>query len=275
VQVAPIQLRMENSTTRMDANASGEEEGEAWRKIDRSTKAGRMLARIYGGKKPTINYPKVRRRKDAGTAQRRKFGAATTKTQRSNHVNVPIPVPAGSSMSSVRYPLPNRPMRKPRAEIEREMKQQRRAKLAERPVPLRKGISTAAEKLRLQQQFQFGGGKALPSKLLPHDGGQSYAAVGTVRNLTQDAQVTRARGAITRRETERAERALAASGSGEDEALFKELVREIAERSAFLKEMRELKQLSAAKERGIEREIEARISKMRTLKAKLERSALP
>lgn len=253
------------------------EDGEAWRNIDRSTKAGRLLGQIYGGHtKVQISYPKLKKKKNAG-AQRPAYrgggGTNTTTNQarRDNHVRVPRPVPSNHAVVNVKFPLPSRPSRKPRAEIEAEMKAQRTKRLAERPVPLRKGISTAAEKRRLQHSFQFGGGKALPSTLLP-GGGKRQSSVGTVRELTDEGKTARAMAAQTRRRTERAEqKAAAGRGADADAVLFNELVHEIEERGAFLAEMREIGGLDAAQERAVTQQIQSRVSRLGQLKQKLER----
>ena len=252
-------------------------EGEAWRNIDRSTKAGRLLGQIYGGHtKVQISYPKLKKKKNAG-AQRPAYrgggGTNTTSRQarRDNHVRVPRPVPSNHAAVNVKFPLPSRPSRKPRAEIEAEMKVQRTKRLAERPVPLRKGISTAAEKQRLQNSFQFGGGKALPSTLLP-GGGKKQSSVGTVRELTDEGKTARAVAAQTRRRTERAEQKAAASADA-DAVLFNELVHEIEERGAFLAEMREIGGLDAAQERAVTQQIQSRVSRLGKLKQKLERQS--
>ena len=134
------------------------ENAEAWRNIDRSTKAGRMLSQIYGGHTKTkIQYPSVKRRQNSCTSRPRYVGGThrvnTTSHQRRRNkqtVRVPRPIPSNShAIVEPRFPLPSRPARKPRHKIHAEMQR------VVREIPAaKKAISTKSVQHRRTRQVR-------------------------------------------------------------------------------------------------------------------------
>ena len=148
-----------------------EQSANAMRDFD-GTKAGRLLQSLYAGQKPQISYPKVRTRKQAERPQFIPGGAreghsdcrlANKKSTFEERRKVRAPA-VGMGKRGEWAPIDFVKHRKREDAIERDSKDAARRDYF--GIGRTKGVSTGAEKLRLQKINTYGGGKALPEEML-------------------------------------------------------------------------------------------------------------
>ena len=147
-----------------------------WKAFDTSTEAGKLLQQLYGGqmKNPNIEYPKLQPRADAAK-QRPKFipggareGASDPRaaTKRAANVNVPK---MGRHERARPAAIEYVEKRRSGAVIDAQVQDAKMRLECYRP-PNVKPFSTDAEKAKVQERFEFGGGRCLPEELTHHAG---------------------------------------------------------------------------------------------------------
>lgn len=128
-----------------------------------------MLKQLYGNSAghPNIAYPKLTTRKPTG--KKAAFipgGARATAADPRSRVkrDVKIAVPGPPRRESAYRPIDFVRKKKNARDINEQLEEMRMRNDAYRPPNVR-GYSTEAEKARVQEKFQFGGGKGLPEEM--------------------------------------------------------------------------------------------------------------
>ena len=213
-------------------------ENKAWQAFDTSTEAGRMLKKLYGGAAghPNIAYPKLTTKprkqtpkfipggakldaSDARSNSRRREKASTVEPWRKKY--------ARPSYKPIDFVARKRNT----AAIDEILEDMSMRNAAYRP-PRVNGSSTDAEKARLQEIAQFGGGKALPDEMTL---GKTTLPSERRAQLLEEARVEREwrkrRGVVE-------EPAAPVEPKSLQTQEIEQISREIEDRAAFLEEAR-------------------------------------
>jgi len=244
-----------------------------WKAFDTSTEAGKLLQQLYGGqmKNPNIEYPKLQPRADAAK-QRPKFipggareGASDPRaaTKRAANVNVPK---MGRHERARPAAIEYVEKRRSGAVIDAQVQDAKMRLECYRP-PNVKPFSTDAEKAKVQERFEFGGGRCLPEELTHHAGPlpSEMVAKRKERERVEKAWETR-RGGDTQCGAAGAPAAAAGAPNKENSALAEQIMLEIEERQAFLRDMQALGQ-GKKHERQVASEIAVRMRELEKMGA--------
>lgn len=148
-----------------------EEPMENWKKFQGS-ELGSLLAGIYGGTRPKINYPKPKQSKNAPDIKESTWRAVSNKptavdprkTTRRDTTGMFVPKVNGGRARSKLSLVDCIPQRRNEGSIKEEMDRVKSKITAYRPAQTHGGRNIN-EKDRLGQIFEFKGGKALPDEL--------------------------------------------------------------------------------------------------------------
>lgn len=152
-------------------NEDVEEPMENWRRFQGS-ELGSVLAGIYGGTRPKINYPKPKQNKHAPDLKEATWRAVSNKpsavdprkTTRRDTTGMFVPKVNGGRARSRLSLVDCIPQRRNETSIKEEMSRVKSKITAYRPAQTH-GSRGINEKDRLGQIFEFKGGKALPNEL--------------------------------------------------------------------------------------------------------------
>ena len=146
-------------------------QNQAWQAFDTSTEAGRMLKKLYGGAAghPNIAYPKLttkpRKHQPKFIPGGAKLDASDARSNSHRREKASTVEPWRKKYSRPTYkPIDFVARKRNTAAIDEILEDMSMRNAAYRP-PRVNGSSTDAEKARLQEIAQFGGGKALPDEM--------------------------------------------------------------------------------------------------------------
>ena len=146
-------------------------QNKAWQAFDTSTEAGRMLKKLYGGAAghPNIAYPKLttkpRKQMPKFIPGGAKLDATDARSNSHRREKASTVEPWRKKYSRPTYkPIDFVARKRNTAQIDEILEDMSMRNAAYRP-PRVNGSSTDAEKARLQEIAQFGGGKALPDEM--------------------------------------------------------------------------------------------------------------
>lgn len=142
-----------------------------WDAFDTSTEAGRLLKRLYGASAghPNIEYPKLNLGRTNANDSKifipagAKVGA--TDPRAATRRTAVIKVPRRPRASPEVHAIDRVQHRRNKEAINQAIVDTRMRSNAYRP-PATRAVSTLAEKARVQEKFQYGGGKALPEEMI-------------------------------------------------------------------------------------------------------------
>lgn len=139
--------------------------GQQWTAFDTSTEAGRLLKRLYGGvPSANITYPRPLPKREK---QFIPGGAKlTARDPRQTKPKVTVKAPRRVAKAPEIHAIDVVQRRRTSSAIQRDLADRQMRNEAYRP--LRRCFT--GEKERLQEKFQFGGGKGLPDEMLPGKG---------------------------------------------------------------------------------------------------------
>lgn len=252
----PTEADFEDGVEADENDADAAAPNESWRAFDSDTEAGRLLRQLYGGRaKPVINYPKVRTKKRAPAGAFIPGGGKVESDARKPKAsNKKVAVPKRAPSYEPVAPIHFAPRRKAAAEIEAELRKVDEEKQRYRPVP-RRAISTEREKARVQNVFQFKGGKALP------ESGMSMPIEGQLPlSMLTGKPVKARRGGAAASSTSRT--IPAPAEVLELQELFDKVMGEIVERKDFVADMEKAGAADPALRNRVKREIAVRVTEL-------------
>jgi len=250
----------------LTSSMAGNEEMNNWKQFH-GTELGSLMSQIYGNQnKPKINYPKLQTKKateppklflpGGGNPEAEDPRKATRKI-----VNIDVPKnfgrEKGNSVKAIDVVYKRRSAESIKAEMD-EMKQRQRHF---RPAHVQP-ISGDAEKERLNQIFQFKGGKGLPQELTHPIGEMPLEVESRRKEMERMDAVRNKRGnALPRPAPTRHVKA----PLSEKEQFADHISKEIDERREHLLEMKELGMLKPEKERQLKNEIAQKLQELESL----------
>jgi hypothetical protein len=221
------------------------------------TKAGRLLAGLYAGNKPKINYPKLRTRKNEGDKPSFIPGGAKVGHHDCRNANKKSTYESRSKKKAPTVGVGARPDWAPIDFVQHRKREgviKTDAKEAARrdywgPGNGSKSVSTLEEKSRLQRINTYGGGKALPDEMML--GKMDMPKKPSELRLRNGKMDVAAKVVLKKKE----------KGPGE---LFEQIMVEVQERKDFLDQMTALGKADEWKVQ-VEGEIRERVADMERL----------
>ena len=244
---------------------SGEEEMSNWKQFQ-GTELGSLMSQIYGNQsKPKVNYPKLNTKKAEPPKQFIPGGANPhaedpRKVSR-KVVNIAVPTNFKAKREPVKaIDVINR--RRSAESIQAEMDEIKLRQIHFRPAYVQP--SGDAEKERLNQIFQYKGGKGLPKDLTHPEGVMPLEIAAQRKEMERMDAVRNKRGHALPKPPPQNGRFSRAPIS-EKEQFADHISREIEERREHLQEMKELGMIKPEKERQLKNEIAQKIQELEAI----------
>ena len=239
----------------------------ALKAFDGNSEAGKLLRNLYGGhmKSPNIEYPKLNVSKAKQNEAKPKWSGLKPGAD-DPHAAKRVPakrvaVPHKARPERQYHPIDAVARRRSAETINVELDDMRMREECYRPAHV-KPISSEAEKAKMQERFQYGGGKALPDEMTQAKGPLPS------EQLVRRKEADRVKQVNARRRGEDPQAAAAAQAPPREQGLVEQIIGEIEERQAYLNEMKDVWKADPAARDQAENRIMAEIS---TRMAELER----
>lgn len=230
-----------------------------WKQFQ-GTELGSLMSQIYGSKRNTIIYPKVKVKQFNPTEKYIPFQSSTKVIKKDVNVKVPKLTGRKNSENDIipqNCPINLIPRRKHQDVIEKELDVIRFKQSHYRPAHT-KAISSDHEKERLSQICEYKGGKILPAELVNVVSDAPFEIMAKKKELERIEAAKLKRGISTRKTSQQ-------SVLSETEQLAEQISREIEERRQYINEMKSLNALSRHDETRILMEISTRVNELKTI----------
>lgn len=248
-----------------------EERLDNWKQFN-GTELGSLLGSIYGGQKPKINYPKVKRRAVTDSMPMfrpvcNKPSAVDPSQTTRRHVDLAVPKVYGRGASTDHLDdenvLPVQYITRRRSEgvIKKEMDDIKMKQSYYRPAYVQP-FSSDAEKDKLSQIFTYKGGKALPGELIAPVSEAPFERAARLKGEERmnEFKLRRGLSVISANDKVVAPKALSIN-----EQMQEQIAGEIQERMNYIENMKNLGSFSKAEETQIKAEIAQRVHEMKKL----------
>lgn len=248
---------------------AGDGELNNWKQFQ-GTELGSLMSQIYGNQnKPKVNYPKLHTKKSAEPSKLFIPGGGNPEaedprkaTRKAVNIAVPKNFNSGKERGESVKAIDVINRRRSADSIKAEMDEIKLRQTHFRPAYVQP-ISGDAEKERLNQIFQYKGGKGLPKELTHPEGEMPLEVASRRREMERMDAVRNKRGHDLPRAAPTAGRSRAPLS--EKEQFADHISREIEERRQHLEEMKEMGMLKPEKERQLKNEIAQKVQELQSL----------